>query len=171
MARKAHPRSRPLGLTFIPALSSSDTSSTAAPKREHFLFCFCVQRPFIFANSNDPSWEANTSKINKQKQNDFDVWRIGRCACHRPTQCPEGEAATDDSGVLLRKMAQGHGLTQGDHVTRSSVAFHSSCALEEAACLRSDGGGKLPSKFTVIQRAGCRCWRHQSMKRQSLSCS
>lgn len=46
-------------------------------------------------------------------------------------------------------------------MTRSSLAFIASCALEEAACLWSDDVRKLSSKFAVIQKeGGCPCWKN-----------
>lgn len=53
-------------------------------------------------------------------------------------------------------------------MTRSSLAFIASCALEEAACLWSDDVRKLSSKFAVIQKEGGMSLleKHQSMEKE-----
>lgn len=54
-------------------------------------------------------------------------------------------------------------------MTRNNLAFTVSCALEEEACLWSDGVRKLSSKFAVIQKEGgmSPLEKRQSMKRRS----
>lgn len=152
MARRAHPRSRPLSLPLIPAFSFSGyILYGCSPKRVFPLLLLC-KMDIHFVNPSDLQWETNTSKNNQWEK--CARRAEGGKAFVPPPPCPGflGRSGSRNVGCRPEEDGVETRADSGRSYDQQWPSYRLSHALKEAPCLRSDGMRKLSSQFVVIQK-------------------